>query len=188
MAMRKITVDVDEETGKVVYLGDEVVLSSAGFYAFLQQAISEEDPLLAKRILYTAGEEFAAEAVSDAQKIFIQTLGRMMKKTLAENIMNLGLERGFGVFSADPSFDFDTGEGLITVENSVVARYSKKGTEAVCYSIAGIISGAAGIIYGSDFVCHEAMCKAKGDRRCVFGLKRVSKTAKKEFLKTMKPF
>ncbi len=186
--MRKLELELDDESGKITYMDDEVVLSSAGFYAFLYEAIAEEDPLLAKRILYTAGEEFAGEAVSDAQKVFIRTVGRMMKKTLVENMMNLGLERGFGVFSADPSYDFESGEGIVSVENSVVAHYSKKSLEPVCYSVAGIISGAAGIIYGTDFVCHEVMCKAKGDRTCLFSLKRASKAEKNEFLKTLKPF
>ncbi len=173
--MRKIQIELDDETGKAVYMDDEVVLSSAGLFAFLQEAIAEENPLLAR------------EAVSEAQKLFIRTAGRVMKRELVESMLNLGLERGFGVFSADPSFDFAAGEGLIIVENSVVARHARKVLEPACYHVAGIISGAAGILYDSDFACHEALCAAKGDRQCVFSLKRVSKAEKREFLKTMQP-
>jgi predicted hydrocarbon binding protein len=187
IAVRKISVDVTDD-GKIVYLGDEVVLSSAGVFAFLQQAIAAEDPVLASRVMYQSGEEFSREAVSGAQKLFIRTVGSGMKRTLVGNMMNLGLERGFGVFAAEDSYNYATGAGLVSVTHSVIARFVKKSPQPVCFHIAGIISGAAQILYDSDFVCHEVLCAAQGGPKCVFSLQRVSKAAKKDFYKTMKPY
>lgn len=186
--MKKIAVEVDEQEGRISYLHDEVVLSSAGMFAYLQEELSKADPLLAKRLLYISGEESAKEAVSEAQKLFIRVAGGKLKRTLALNMMNLGLERGFGLFSPEDDFNFESGEGMVVVENSVVARHAKKSASAVCYHVAGVISGAAEILWDSPFTCHEVLCAAKGDPKCFFNLTRCSKAQKKEFLRTMNPF
>lgn len=183
--MEKLELDINETTGKVTHLGDPLLLLNEGVLVFVQKEIEKADEMLARRTMYSVGEEFTKESVSHAQKLFAKTVGRLMKKDMVFSMMKLGMERGWGVIKPGPFIDYDTGEGQIIVENSVIARNYGKSSAPVCYALAGILAGASEIIYGGNYFCEERACMAKGDPYCLFEFKKVSAEMKKVCMKSV---
>lgn len=183
--MQEIPLQLDEKTGVVKYFGDSVLLISDSLVSSIQKKFEVEDRLFLSRVMYLAGEETSLEAVSDAQKFFARTAGKLVRKGLIEEAMKLGNDRGFGIFKPGPFLNYDIGDGQIMVENSVIARTYGKSNSPTCFIIAGILAGAAQALYGNNFICKEKECMSTGKKYCLFELKPVSKQGRELFLKKM---
>ena len=61
--MEKLELDINETTGKVTHLGDPLLLLNEGVLVFVQKEIEKADEMLAKRTMYSVGEEFTKESV-----------------------------------------------------------------------------------------------------------------------------
>ncbi len=181
-SVRKIEVELNEDNGLLKYYGARLVLPQEGFYSHFQKSLEQVDPKLAHRLMYENGEESTKEAVSAAERTFIAASRIALdKRKLIEKLLLLSLERGFGLMRIG-SFDYSRGKGTVLMENSVIARTYGKSKKPVCFLLAGVISGASQIVYGTSFSCVESECQAAGARQCEFELSPCSAEERLKFL------
>ena len=131
--------------------------------------------LVVGTIIYRAVKKQTAESVN----AILETTGFEIKegqkfddKTI-ESLLKLGVTDLMGQFGWGTMeiTEFDTEEGFIRlcVKDSVVAdSYDEEQEKPVCFFIAGMIAGGAGVVLGHDIECREVKCKACGDDHCEF--------------------
>lgn len=85
-----------------------------------------------------------------------------------------------GIVRATPTaleYDRATGKFFMqgTWENSIMAELYVKlrgpSTEPVCWMLSGYATGYSSAFFGTDLICKETMCVAKGDPCCQFTIK-----------------
>ena len=182
---RKLEAEINEDSGVLNYAGARVVLAHDGYMADLQKRLEAVNASLAHRIMYENGEQTAARAVSETERLLLAVAKAINRKKVVERMLLLALERGYGLFRLG-SFDYATGKGMVMVGNSPVSRNYGASDEAVCFSVAGIIAGAAHIVWSQPFTCIETKCAAHlGGEFCEFRLKPCTPAERESFLKKM---
>jgi predicted hydrocarbon binding protein len=182
---RKLEAEINDDSGVLSYSGARVVLAHDGYMADLQKRLESIDAALAHRIMYENGEQTAARAVSETERLLLPLVKAINKRKVVEKMLLLALDRGYGLFRLG-TFDYTTGKGMIMVGNSPVARNYGATDEAVCFTIAGIIAGAAHIVWSRPFKCIETKCAAHlGGEYCEFKLFPCTPAERESFLKKM---
>jgi predicted hydrocarbon binding protein len=153
-----------------------------------------EDPLLRLRVLVIDTEFYKGirtklySKFDTGASLILYEMGVGYGEIMAENIkemgsgklesyrkfMDLGRYHGYGEFMVpllESIISSMRGEAKVYLKNSFFAYAVGNTGNTECWMVAGIIAGAAKIIFGKEMMCIEEKCASKGDPRCEFHLK-----------------
>jgi len=153
-----------------------------------------EDPLLRLRVLVIDTEFYKGirtklySKFDTGASLILYEMGVGYGEIMAKNIKEMGAgkleiykkfidrgkHQGYGEFTVpmlESIISSLRGEAKVYVKDSFFAYAAGKTGNAECWIVAGIIAGAAKIIFGKEMVCVEEKCASKGDPRCEFHLK-----------------
>jgi len=166
---------MDLGKGEIKLFGDRMMLMPVQFFADMTK-ISGNSPEFAE-LQYRACRDATMRHYAEMK----EKKGMSQKELLgwARDLMGL---IGWG----DGSFiESDAMHGKDTLEmpnSSVAVEYLKlhgKSDEPVCHMLAGGVAGAANALLGrEDMEAQETKCLAKGDKKCVFECRPISKAPK----------
>ncbi len=180
---RKLDVEINDDNGVLTYSGARVILEHDGYLVMMQKRIEAISAAMAHRMMYESGEQTAIRAISDTERMLLPIAKAINRKKVVEKLLLLALDRGYGLFRLG-TFDYATGKGMLLVGNSPVARNYGESQDVVCYSIAGIIAGAAHLVWNQPFKCIETKCTAQqGGEFCEFKLIPSTPNEREAYLK-----
>jgi predicted hydrocarbon binding protein len=88
---------------------------------------------------------------------------------LVDALIKVKIAEGWGFFKFPEKLNFDC---TVIVEDSFEAKGYGSSDKPVCFFIAGYIGGFLSEMLGADVDANEVSCKAKGDKHCLFKIKR----------------
>jgi predicted hydrocarbon binding protein len=158
------------ETGLIEdpLLGLRVMIIDTEFYKGLRSKLYSKFDSGASIILYEMGVgygEIMAKNIQEMGAGKLEVYRKFIKK---------GKLQGYGEFGVPLLESLITGmkrEAKVYVNSSFFSHAAGQTGKTECWIIAGMIAGAAKIIYGREMVCVEEKCGSKGDPRCEFHLK-----------------
>lgn len=153
-----------------------------------------EDPLLKLRVLvidtdlYNGLRNKLYSRFDTGASLILYEMGVGYGEIMAANIKTMGVGRletyqkftnrgkhqGYGEFSVPLLESIISGlksEAKVFLKDSFFASAAGFTGKAECWIVAGMIAGAARIIFGKEMDCVEEKCLSKGDMRCEFRLK-----------------
>jgi predicted hydrocarbon binding protein len=153
-----------------------------------------EDPLLRLRVLVIDSEFYKGlrtklySKFNSGASLILYEMGVGYGEIMAKNIKEMGAgkleiykkfidrgkHQGYGEFTVpllESIISSMKHEAKIYLKDSFFASSAGKTGNVECWIVAGIIAGAAKIIFGREMLCVEEKCASKGDPRCEFHLK-----------------
>ena len=160
----------NSETGLIEdpLLGLRVMVIDTEFYKGLRSKLYSKFDSGASLILYEMGAGYGEIMAKN-----IKEMGTGKLETYRK-FMNKGKHQGYGEFTVPWLESLISGiksEAKVYLKASFFSAAAGETGKTECWIVAGMIAGAAKIIFGKEMVCVEEKCASKGDLRCEFHLK-----------------
>lgn len=168
---KEMSLGFDPHKGEVFFRGaSSIIVSRPEQYTCLREFERILGPASGTLFYEGFGKTTAIDGVRQMRKTdraLIMLAKLISKKKITEKLAGQLSERGYG---SGKLLEFDNRNKhiRISVRNCYnTIGYGKK-KERVCYIMAGIVAGAASVVFGIDMDCEETKCTARGDPHCEF--------------------
>lgn len=166
---KKEDIYFDEDTGKVRARGMNVLIFPRCWIAEIQKEFERIIGPATKTIFYNINKKCAINDLPSIinSNIIAKILKKLSKRRLMFELFRDANMFGYGIMELQ-SFNENTAEIKIKIKNCYNSVGYINTKKPICYYTAGLISGAAEVIFGRGMNCTETKCKGKGDDYCEF--------------------
>jgi predicted hydrocarbon binding protein len=160
----------NSETGLIEdpLLGLRVMVIDTEFYKGLRSKLYSKFDSGASLILYEMGVGYGEIMAKNMKEMGTGKL------EIYRKFIHRGKRMGYGEFTVPWLESIVSGmrsEAKVYLKASFFSAAAGETGKTECWIVAGIVAGAAKIIFGREMVCVEENCTSKGDLRCEFHLK-----------------
>lgn len=164
-----VMVKHNPKKGEVIHRGVNSLLFPRGDAKRLEEESERIIGSATRGIFYMIGRIDGLQSVGKGimSAFLMKILARLFKRKFLMKLAEIVAEFGYGTLEY-AEIDIENKRAVARLHNSANAAGIRKAKKPVCYTITGLFSGSADIVFGRAMRCTETKCIGMGDPYCEF--------------------